>query len=109
MAKEFPRCPHGCYSPGGKAKSESCSVCTPATPREAPGTLTPTANGDPGRPSNRWQLSAPVKPEQLQTPAPVTNTAGVAPTVIRLRRRKGQYRPTVIPDAEKTPTASPDA
>ena len=92
--KPTPRCRHAVFYPGqvkgALDGNQNCSVCTALPAREKPGALTPTANGDPGRPSNRWQLAAPVKPEQLQTPAPVANPANVAPTVISPRRRYGQ-------------------
>ena len=47
----LPKCPHGVYLPPGtpgskKGVSPHCSVCCGPTVREAPGTLTVTANAE---------------------------------------------------------------
>ena len=47
----LPRCVHGVYDPDAGSKkprpNAACSLCTPATVRDKPGTLTVAANAEP--------------------------------------------------------------
>jgi len=48
--ESLPRCAHGVYHAGvkhsGKTNNPGCSLCTPPTVRERPGTLTVAANAE---------------------------------------------------------------
>ena len=102
------RCAHGVYHSGtgkpGRTDNPACSVCCALPARQAAGTLTPATDSSRranDRHLNKSHLGMPVKLEDVSPPlsAPVTNTAGIVPTVVHPRRRKGEYRPTASPTA----------